>query len=137
MIRYNYLKSKTYKINKNKKVKIRFAAFLGGNRKTVVLIWDPHNLKTKVFKMIKNYISPNLLYKLKAKIKTYGETIARTKFCEVCGFLNCNTLRNKDSMLEGVITRDDHSQYVCVNKKVYYTIEAACSYLDRLFNCEE
>ena len=83
--------------------------------------------------MIKNYISPDLLYKLKAKIRTYDETIARTKFCEICGFLNCNTLRNLDSMQKGVITQEDHSEYVFINKKVHYTVEAACNYLDRLF----
>ena len=131
------LKSICYKKVKFKKGEKNFETVFLWKTKPRWFVCFPNNLKRKVLKMTTNYISPNLLYRLKANIRKNGETISRTNFCKTCGFLNCNTLRNLDSMQKGVITQEDHSEYVFINKKVHYTVEAACNYLDRLFGTPE
>ena len=129
----NYLKSIGYKKVKNKKRENQNLCVFGcGMDWPRGLFRIRLTIKRKVL-IMKNCISQHLLNNIKSSIRKCGTTISRTEFCKRCSFLNPHTLRNEDSMLKGVITRDDFSQYVLANGKIHYTIEAACAYLDRFF----
>lgn len=136
MIKNNHLKSIIYKKVKNKKRENKTFCVFGCEIDLVSAKPRIHiTLKQKVLTM-KNYISQHLLNNIKSSIRKYGTTISRTEFCKRCSFLNPHTLRNEDSMLKGVITKDDYSQYALANGKIHYTIEAACAYLDRFFTID-
>lgn len=137
MMKNNYLKSISCKKVKNKKRENKLfnvslsTRWIGPGP----LFRTRRIIKRKVL-IMKNCISQHLLNNIKSSIRKCGPTISRAEFCKRCSFLNPHTLRNEDSMLKGVITRDDYSQYALANGKIHYTIEAACAYLDRFFTID-